>query len=702
MKKLLFVTALLILLVVGSLAFSDPARFLDEDKNQSYHYKHLLLHVGSQNCKVSGDFIKIREAVGSNKVLGHLEQSDTFTLNSMNGSWASITVTYSAKSSPDSYIGLTGWVDSDYVECPCSYNEYYYGPVHTVFSYAVTLQSKTNLREEARKDSVSLAKINQGEQVEILSEYIGKDDKSWYRVRYGKQVGFIRSDLVNVTETGMPEANEQVLAKEDNDAEKVTTSTPLVLPFSENTWQEAYRAFILDKEYERIGYPDYLLDGYDAIAMTDGSVRLQYVGYDYDPIWFSLYDLDNDQTPELLVFNGMGYMAGNFCHVYTFKEHAMYHVGELGRRELFLAYGSDKRFPGLVQTDGNMGYYTTDYWYIQNNDILIETIESIHDGPYLDEDEFEGNNGEAVVTRETSDDELYDWYHDASFSSLPHWDYNEINEKGWDRFVSAMLQQSSLMTPEAADTPSADTCADQTQTPEQPTHNTVDCGFANEDILFVSEGYYYVDNFNTDDCYSFIPVDVYCNKEIYRANEPITFSADILGGTGPFSVHWSVEESQTRDAPTPLDLYISSHEDHTSSVSYTTSSRHVEFVYTPPVESTTLFGCFSVTDSKGISNYSPNEDLAFVDTFADWRDSYPRVSKSEDESFPFAARTNRNNVNVRNGIGKDQEIITVLSTFGSLVKVVGKGYDSSGNKWYIVRFEVGKRGYIQSDCLTIE
>lgn len=111
-------------------SFADQARFLKDDGNKTYHSEHLLLHVGSQNCKVSGNYIKVRNNVGSNDVLGHLEQSDIFTLDYMNGSWVHITVVVSAKTSSDSYIGLSGWVDGNYVECPCSYNEYYYGPAH--------------------------------------------------------------------------------------------------------------------------------------------------------------------------------------------------------------------------------------------------------------------------------------------------------------------------------------------------------------------------------------------------------------------------------------------------------------------------------------------------------------------------------------------------------------------------------------------
>ncbi len=426
MKKTFAALLAFVILFACSVSIADQARFLKDDKNKTYHAKHLLLHLGSQNCKVSGNYIKVRKAAGSNDVLGHLEQSDAFTLDDMNGSWAHITVVFSAKTSPDSYIGLSGWIDSNYLECPCSYDEYYYGPAHTAYSTGTVLQDQTTLRESPSKSSVALARMNRDDQISILSEYTGKDGKLWYRVRHHQQVGFVRSDFLHITETGISET-ETAFSWQDSDPHGSTVSMDSTAAVSAgDSWQDLYRAFILNKEYERIGYPDYLPDGYDIIAMTDGSERLEYIGHDDDPIWFSLYDLDDDQTPELLIFNGMGYMAGNLCHVYTCRNHAMKYLGTLGRRELLLTYSNDRSFPGLIQTDGNMGYYTTDYWYIKDGKIQVETIESISDHPDPEEAEFVGSGDDAIITRETDNTDLYNWYHRSSFTLLPHWEYSEL------------------------------------------------------------------------------------------------------------------------------------------------------------------------------------------------------------------------------------------------------------------------------------
>ena len=196
----------------------------------------------------------------------------------------------------------------------------------------------------------------------------------------------------------------------------------------DDTWMTAYGDFILNRECDRIGYPDYLPDGYDIVAMTDGTDKLEYAGYDYDPIWFTLYDMDGNNIPELIVFNGYGYMAGNRCHVYTFEDGGMQYLGTMGRRELMFQFAPDRTYPGLILTDGNMGYYTTEYWYIDNGCLCCETVESV-----AEEESEESSN--SIITRETGDDGLYNWYHANTFQYLDHWDYETLNQYSWQDFV---------------------------------------------------------------------------------------------------------------------------------------------------------------------------------------------------------------------------------------------------------------------------
>ena len=405
MKRSRFIMLLVIIVMLAASANADSARFLNQDQNSAYHSEHLSLHIGSKNCKVSGNYIKVRPEAGSGKVIGHLEPADTFTLDEITGGWAKITVTRASKRSRDSHNGLTGWVDADYIECPCSSDEYYGGFAHTTYSIGTAINSNVKLRAEPSKVSAQFARLKKGDQVEILSEYTGKDKATWYRCRFDGKMGYIRSDMLDITERDIREEGVVSLTAMNDQTENVITH-------SETQAQEADRD--------------------DSMFMAEAD--------------------QSDDTP---------------------------------------------------RTD--------------DGTVVLSDPETAASG---------------------------------------------VQEEG----------------------------------------NALD-------------GYYeYEDSYAYGQLIGdYIPVKVYADKTVYRAGEPITFSADILGGTPPFAVRWRVEESQTRDAPTPLDLYMEGHDEFVSHASYATNDRHVEFVFVPPVNSDDLFGMFSVIDAKGVSNISPDEDCAAVE-----------------------------------------------------------------------------------------
>ena len=426
MKKIIAVILCMVLVLAALPASAVQARFFRDDGNREFHMDHLRLHIGSKNCKASGNYLQVRTTAGGNNVVGHLEIADIFTLDAINGHWAQITVLYSAKTSPDSFIGLTGWVDADYIECPCSAPDYYANTPPLTYSLAVTNQKNTTIRERTAKSSRSFAKLKAGEQVEIISEYTGDDNRIWYRVRYNNIMGYIRSDLVTVTQRGLPE---------DLSGAPENPASPVVIPEGD-TWEAAYRAFLENRVCDQIGYPDYMPDGYD-FSMTGDGDELTYVGYDYDPIWFTIYDLDNNGIPELILYNGMGVEAGNCCHVYTFRNRQPDYLGTIGRRDLLWVWSADRTYPGLFQTDGNMGYYLTDYWTLRNGQLVCETIESI--SYYTDPDsDFPTETDNPIITRETNDLNLYNWYKNTSFRDLVHWDYETLNRLGWQAFMNAV------------------------------------------------------------------------------------------------------------------------------------------------------------------------------------------------------------------------------------------------------------------------
>ena len=130
MKKffLLFLSILLILCCKA--AFAAKARSISSDADSAYHAEHLKNHLGETTCHGTGNYIKTRNKANGNKVIGHLEQADEFILLDVKNGWAQIEVVYSDKTSPDSWEGMSGWVNSDYVDCDCSATKYH---SHTVY-----------------------------------------------------------------------------------------------------------------------------------------------------------------------------------------------------------------------------------------------------------------------------------------------------------------------------------------------------------------------------------------------------------------------------------------------------------------------------------------------------------------------------------------------------------------------------------------
>lgn len=118
--------ALLFALIIAntSTALAAKARSIGSDADSSFHAKHLALHIGESSCHATGNYIKTRSQSNKDKVIGHLEQADVFELLEVKNGYALIQVTSSHKTSPDSWEGMTGWVDSDYIDCTCSSSEY--------------------------------------------------------------------------------------------------------------------------------------------------------------------------------------------------------------------------------------------------------------------------------------------------------------------------------------------------------------------------------------------------------------------------------------------------------------------------------------------------------------------------------------------------------------------------------------------------
>ena len=198
MKQNVLNLLFILLIALCATAAAEKARFLAEDGDRAYHGRHLALHAGTEDCRICGNYLKVRAwPDGNAAVVGHAEQADLVHLLEISGKWARIRVVYSAQSSPDSWTGLEGWVDAAYLECGCSERTYYAGGVDGAQGGEITAGS-VNLRETASAKSRSLGKLERGERVRVLGQY-GKGAKTFYRVvRSSGQSGFVSAEYLKV------------------------------------------------------------------------------------------------------------------------------------------------------------------------------------------------------------------------------------------------------------------------------------------------------------------------------------------------------------------------------------------------------------------------------------------------------------------------------------------------------------------------
>ena len=174
-------------------------------------------------------------------------------------------------------------------------------------------------------------------------------------------------------------------------------------------WSKLYYRFIINKQYMSISQPIY--------------------NSEYYPIVFSLHDLDADGTPELIMYNGCPGMAGAADYVFTCTDGKIKYVGNVGFRQCDLYFYNDKNYPGLFCTDGNGGWFQTDYFSLKNGAIIRE---GVLEKEYLADDEME----EPKITKITNDDVLYNLATSGKAIHLEQFTEADIRTMGWDTFLS--------------------------------------------------------------------------------------------------------------------------------------------------------------------------------------------------------------------------------------------------------------------------
>lgn len=122
--KRIMVLLVAFIVMHASTALAAKARSIENDLDSQFHAGHLMRHLGETSCRATGNYLKTRSQSNEKEIIGHLEQADVFRLMDVKDGYALVSVIASHATSPDSWEGMSGWVNSDYIDCTCPTESY--------------------------------------------------------------------------------------------------------------------------------------------------------------------------------------------------------------------------------------------------------------------------------------------------------------------------------------------------------------------------------------------------------------------------------------------------------------------------------------------------------------------------------------------------------------------------------------------------
>ena len=181
----------------------------------------------------------------------------------------------------------------------------------------------------------------------------------------------------------------------------------------ETDWQDAYRAFLLEEGFRKTGR-----------TYSDSA--------DY-PIRFSLYELDGDFRPELLLRGPMRAMAQEPYDVYTVREGAVEYIGRIGIRGGALHYAPGRGHDGVFSYDGSLGYYTGWYYTMADGTLVTQrVIEAVIANDQITETWVTADAGLKAAFSAAYDGPVTKY---TSKNALPSFSIKEIEALGWETFL---------------------------------------------------------------------------------------------------------------------------------------------------------------------------------------------------------------------------------------------------------------------------
>ena len=190
------------------------------------------------------------------------------------------------------------------------------------------------------------------------------------------------------------------------------------LTYSSTYWPRYYSAFISNRSYLDRRMPKYYQDV---------------------PVEFALYDLDGDDSPELISNTGSDQPGYGYYYVYTVEDGTVVYLGTIGEKFGCLFYNPDSEYCGLFCHAGSSGLYYVNYFTINDAALKRTRVFELYQQVV---------KGRSVYKKsiKTTDDALYQAYLGAVSENvvlplgrqllhvLPFDTADEIANVGWDVF----------------------------------------------------------------------------------------------------------------------------------------------------------------------------------------------------------------------------------------------------------------------------
>ena len=185
-------------------------------------------------------------------------------------------------------------------------------------------------------------------------------------------------------------------------------------------WSRLYEDLVMNARYLTYGQE------YDTATTGDMAVA------------FCLHDMDGDGVPEIIISNGVDYMAGRTNYVYGIRSGRIVYLGNAGFRDSILMRWPGSNYPGLTCFDGNMGYYDLYYYTVNDREV---TYSPVYTEQYVTDDDPYTWLDEPIIKKHTADQALFDMTRKGTGAEeIRMFTLSDIMAcGGWQAFVDAVF-----------------------------------------------------------------------------------------------------------------------------------------------------------------------------------------------------------------------------------------------------------------------